>query len=206
MRQRGGGSSRIGSLAPPRCRRRVHQMHHVDQRRQARRSPYARSCHRCVATIHKGQIASDHAHAWSQGAVSRHEETRRERITPAQATFAPITARGRIRHIETQRATICRSTTTRTSHDTQTVRPYGQNQVSRLNQLIDCHQTRRLAELAFTLSGRRDLNPRPLDPQDVGSTVRARHRRYAGSKVGRFLARCSRSRRSCGPRLVPKRW
>ena len=52
------------------------------------------------------------------------------------------------------------------------------------------------------LSGRRDLNPRPLDPQDAGVSVSARQARclplVAASAVGRAPARTA-----CGPHVVP---
>jgi len=51
----------------------------------------------------------------------------------------------------------------------------------------DLEATHRAGEMASDLqllSGRRDLNPRPLDPQDVGSGVPAGQSESEGGAVG----------------------
>jgi hypothetical protein len=56
----------------------------------------------------------------------------------------------------------------------------------------------------FALSGRRDLNSRPLDPQDVGVGVSARHARSGLFGPPRIRAGRPSSCRPGGPQMVPR--
>ena len=57
---------------------------------------------------------------------------------------------------------------------------------------------------SFAVSGRQDLNLRPLDPQNGGVSVPARHTRSTSFGGQSVRGQSSTTRRACGPQMVPR--